>query len=85
MCDYLVDAAHPVGCQNCSEAQDGRWEEIEMDKTNGLGWLNVARSGEKVLGPVAAVILITPVFIWAGVKTLFSGRDGLRYFRIKRM
>ncbi|MGH9128382.1 MAG: hypothetical protein ACRDY2_05295 [Acidimicrobiales bacterium] len=56
-----------------------------MAKSNGLGWLNVARSMEKVLGPVGAVVLIAPVFVWAGVKTLFSGRDGFRYFKIKRM
>jgi hypothetical protein len=56
-----------------------------MANKNGLGWLNIARSMEKVLGPVGAVLLITPVFIWAGVKTLFSGRDGVRYFKIKKM
>lgn len=56
-----------------------------MADSNGMGWLNTARSLEKVLGPVAAVLLIIPVFMWAGVKTLFSGRDGLRYLRIKRM
>lgn len=56
-----------------------------MANDNGMGWLNVARKAEKVLGPLGAVILITPVFIWAGIKTLFSGRDGIRYFKIKRM
>lgn len=56
-----------------------------MANSNGMGWLNTARSLEKALGPLGAVILITPVFIWAGVKTLFSGRDGLRYLRIRKM
>lgn len=62
-----------------------RGETRYVANDNGMGWLNVARSLEKVLGPIGAVILITPVFIWAGIKTLFSGRDGIRYFKMKRM
>lgn len=65
------------------EPTDGRRAQVE--NRNGLGWLNVARSAERALGPVAAVALVTPVFLWAGVKTLFCGRDGVLYYKIKRM
>jgi hypothetical protein len=56
-----------------------------MANNNQLGFINTARTLEKVLGPIAAVVLILPVFIWAGLKSLVSVPDGLRYLKIRRM
>ena len=47
--------------------------------------LDVARKLEKALGPIGGAVLIAPVLLVAGIRSLFSVSDGLRYLRMRRM